>query len=454
MIEDVVKEWQKRREENPPSEWDRTHPGMLFTNQSNGRLICSSDTESWAAMKLYAESAYSGVYYNYPQGACYYVTQKPAGIEIGLWISYNVTSRHRNLNKEQLLNRAHNIWHIGNAKNPGIIRLVSNPIRDSAQNICDKMEELIDLTQGYIYRIIQNEPLPPSLTQEPNMSLIEEAKKLLETNYNLILTGAPGTGKTYLAKQIAKRIISEEDVLKCIGFVQFHPSYDYTDFVEGLRPTRPNKDGQIGFERKDGVFKEFCKKAVENQDKDFVFIIDEINRGEISKIFGELFFSIDPGYRGIEGKVNTQYQNMIDDNDIFKNGFYIPDNVYIIGTMNDIDRSVESFDFAMRRRFIWKEVKAEDNLGMLDKLGEGLKAQAKNKLIAINNVIGEISELSSAYHIGGAYFLKLENYKNEQNPFDKLWDYHLEPLLREYLRGKTKEEIAVEIEKLKSAYNG
>jgi 5-methylcytosine-specific restriction endonuclease McrBC GTP-binding regulatory subunit McrB len=286
---------------------------------------------------------------------------------------------------------------------------------------------------------------------------MEQYVALLEANKNLILTGAPGTGKTYLAKQIAMQMVGvNNEASGQFAFVQFHPSYDYTDFVEGLRPTPPNESNQIGFERKDGVFKEFCKKAVENQDKNFVFIIDEINRGEISKIFGELFFSIDPGYRGIKGKVNTQYQNMIDkeSDDVFNKGFYVPENVYIIGTMNDIDRSVESFDFAMRRRFTWEEVKAEDNLGMLDKLDNDLGTQAKEKLIAINNIISDIPELGSAYHIGGAYFLKLENYKNEQNPFDKLWDYHLEPLLREYLRGKTKEEMMEEMEKLKSAYNG
>ena len=132
-----------------------------------------------------------------------------------------------------------------------------------------------------------------------------EYVKLLETNYNIILHGAPGTGKTYLAHKIAEKLILDRDndgtskkelstieKKEQIGFVQFHPSYDYTDFVEGLRPTNNN----IGFIRENGIFKDFCKQADKHKDKTYVFIIDEINRGEISKIFGELFFSIDPDY--------------------------------------------------------------------------------------------------------------------------------------------------------------
>ena len=265
----------------------------------------------------------------------------------------------------------------------------------------------------------------------------QEYIELLKANKNLILTGAPGTGKTFLAREIAKAMNAEYTL------VQFHPSYDYTDFVEGLRPTPPDKNGNIGFKREDGVFKSFCKEAIDSN-QPYLFIIDEINRGELSKIFGELFFCIDPGYRGKKGLVKTQYQNLItDESDPFYEGFYVPENVYIIGTMNDIDRSVESMDFAMRRRFAWKEVKANENTSMLDELGE-LKNEVIRKMNRLNTAIWNeetnegIEGLSAAYHIGGAYFMKLKLYlegDNKTEAYRKLWENHLRGVLFEYLRG-------------------
>lgn len=412
-------------------------------------------------------------------------------------------------------------------------------------------------------------------TIQQKIKTMENYITLLKENRNIIFNGAPGTGKTYLAKHIAAHMIYggnvpsdfEDDIIfkQHCGFVQFHPSYDYSDFVEGLRPTAPDNNGNIGFKRKDGVFKKFCADAVsgscignatfkmlydsvvsdiedgkikeyeykgksyplrindkgriEYRDADksprplkeenvellfdkfvsdnvydlssykkddywdliskltggktntidyveygwilqklldrvkqtmsrsdarpipFVFIIDEINRGEISKIFGELFFSIDAGYRGKKGCVSTKFQNMIvDDGNPFKDGFYVPDNVYIIGTMNDIDRSVESMDFAMRRRFAFYEITAEESACNMK-----LDDEAKERMMRLNRTISLIDGLDSSYHVGASYFINV-------NDYDLLWRFKLKGLLKEYLRGMA--DVEESLKKLEDAYYG
>lgn len=228
------------------------------------------------------------------------------------------------------------------------------------------------------------------------------------------------------------------------------------------------------------MFKEFCENALkeENEEKTYIFVIDEINRGEISKIFGELFFSIDPGYRGKEGAVRTQYANLQTTPNAFDTvlnsetygHFFVPDNVYIIGTMNDIDRSVESMDFAMRRRFAWEEVTAEESMAMLNKNSKQLESvdeetinELKNRMKNLNDaIVGKYHKdsnvassmrLGTAYQIGGSYFLKFgKYYKNGRiNTFEKLWTNHIKNVVSEYLRGNTNfnEQLAY----LESAYN-
>ena len=202
----------------------------------------------------------------------------------------------------------------------------------------------------------------------------------------------------------------------------------------------------LGFERMDGAFKTFCKKGLLRLSKGsiYVFIIDEINRGELSKIFGELFYAIDPGYRGEKGKVKTQYQNLINKDDVFADGFFVPENVYILATMNDIDRSVESMDFALRRRFAWKEIKPEDRLEMLsEKLDHDTCEKAIRVMNALNKEISKTRGLGSAYQIGPAYFLKLDK-EHYNGDFTALWDMHIEVLLKEYLRGYSNAEAKVE----------
>lgn len=413
---------------------------------------------------------------------------------------------------------------------------------ETAKTEAAVQEELVQQFKGY---------------RNPFSAMLIESK-------NLIFRGAPGTGKSYLAKEIATDIISNgyfddytlltDEQKKQVEFVQFHPSYDYSDFVEGLRP-RVNDDGTMGFELQEGIFKKFVARARKNYEdsqksketiekeisvqesvteffssvelgvdtfktingneftiisvddqhiyisipgnasvkkltlnldeirrmlesgekfdkikdittffgktfatqaysydfaiykeiqkrkkkmsksvakveelKKYIFIIDEINRGEISKIFGELFFAIDPGYRGRAGEISTQYANLHSDPD---EKFFIPENVYIIGTMNDIDRSVDSFDFAMRRRFRFVELRADERLEMLAALeDEELEAEAIRRMSALNKEIANVEDLNENYQIGASYFLKLKALN-----FDQLWTDYLKPLLQEYIQG-------------------
>ncbi|PKV09797.1 McrB family protein [Bifidobacterium asteroides] len=284
-----------------------------------------------------------------------------------------------------------------------------------------------------------------NMTSEQYSKLSERAKQLLEVR-NIIFHGAPGTGKTTVARKIAAELLcvdydNEEQLNAQLNeshqyeFVQFHPSYDYTDFVEGLRP-ETTATGNVGFQLYPGTFTKFVNEARTNPDQNFVIVIDEINRGDLSKIFGELFFSIDPDYRGKKGSVDTQYANLHSLAYKERGGldagqkFYIPENVYIIGTMNDIDRSVDSFDFAMRRRFTFIEITAEESASALDGTPNG--GRAKSLMTSVNSKISEF--LGTDYILGVGYFLKIAQSVDEDAPLE-LWKNHLEPLLTDYLRG-------------------
>jgi len=293
----------------------------------------------------------------------------------------------------------------------------------------------------------------PIISEQQEDSVFQVAERLLKENTQLVLTGAPGTGKTFMARKLAERIVAAKsdpgEVAKYIAFVQFHPSYDYSDFVEGIRPVGIT-GGQLEFRVVDGVFKAFCRKAVQEETKNFVFIIDEVNRAELPRVFGELLYCLEPGYRGQDGAVSTQYSQLQGKEHAFalRDGnpvFFIPKNVYIVGTMNNIDRSVEVFDFALRRRFAWLEIRAIDVMAatlasMLDKRVEFTSddiISISERAISLNKAIsskGQQFGLSEQYHLGPAYFSKIK--KMVFLDWESLWEHHLAPVLYEYVRGR------------------
>lgn len=285
--------------------------------------------------------------------------------------------------------------------------------------------------------------------------LVQDISQKLLSSKNIIFHGAPGTGKTYLSKMVAANLIGTNlanlGQSGQFGFVQFHPSYDYTDFMEGLRPNMGNQE--VNFSLQPGTFEKFIVNAAQDPDHRYVFLIDEINRGEINKVLGELFYALDPSYRGEKGAVKTQYSNLHTTNDFYKqmDQFYIPENLYLIGTMNDIDRSIDSFDFATRRRFRFITLKADDPnvLSMLDALDSNHVEEAKQRLVALNTQIANTESLSEDYQVGPSYFLNLPELNYD---YEVLWSDYLDPLLKDYLFGNEDENEI--LTRLKWAYDG
>ena len=186
---------------------------------------------------------------------------------------------------------------------------------------------------------------------------------LLEHKKNIILQGAPGVGKTFTAKKLAYSIIGEKNNSQ-VEFVQFHQNYSYEDFIMGYKPTENN------FELRHGIFYNFCKKAEQNPDKKFFFIIDEINRGNLSKIFGELLMLIENNHRGEQIKLAYANEN-----------FSVPENLYIIGMMNTADRSLAIIDYALRRRFSFFEMQPAFDSDQFKNYQESLQNEIFDKLI-------------------------------------------------------------------------
>ena len=394
-------------------------------------------------------------------------------------------------------------------------------------------KKLFDKDNNWKFDFMEDGKIPPRVDKEIQAiidCLIKQFKKeykikktpqydLLLANKQLIMNGAPGTGKTYSARNIIADILfdtlcesenKKEEIKKVrMDMVQFHPSYDYTDFIDGIRPNLSGNE--LKYSLKNGSFKSFCRRAgvierilaagkkvdagsIEDfligedesikkfweseiekgelkkeidkvdESKDivefdpsklpsFLFIIDEINRAEISKVLGEIMYCLDPDYRGIKGMISTQYSALATDETFFINKdndkFFIPSNVYIIGTMNDIDRSVEVFDFALRRRFAWYEVKPDKVMDdVLKSMGiETLLEQNyenyKTKIDDLNDAIVDKLKLSKHYYLGPSYFSKIRLYYDESKDYEKaiekVWDNHISQILNEYVKGRGKE---------------
>ena len=241
---------------------------------------------------------------------------------------------------------------------------------------------------------------------------------LVEKKKNVILQGAPGVGKTFAAKRLAYSIMGVKDPSR-VMMVQFHQSYSYEDFIMGFRPTQEG-----GFELKHGAFYDFCKSAeVDSEDTPYFFIIDEINRGNLSKIFGELFMLIESDKRGIELKLLYADEK-----------FSVPKNVYIIGMMNTADRSLAMMDYALRRRFAFFDMDPWFNTKGFRQYQEGLQSEKFNKLIerveSLNADIASDDSLGEGFCIGHSYFCELK--ETSDQTLSGIVEFELAPLLKEY----------------------
>lgn len=276
----------------------------------------------------------------------------------------------------------------------------------------DDVEEIVDINlRPYDADMFLEEVYMDKSRYDTLVALVKKKK-------NVILQGAPGVGKTFAAKRLAYSIMGVKDPSR-VMMVQFHQSYSYEDFIMGFRPTQEG-----GFELKHGAFYDFCKSAeVDSDDTPYFFIIDEINRGNLSKIFGELFMLIETDKRGIELKLLYADEK-----------FSVPKNVYIIGMMNTADRSLAMMDYALRRRFAFFDMEPGFNTKGFKQYREGLQSEKFNKLIncveSLNADIATDDSLGEGFCIGHSYFCELK--ETSDQTLSSIVEFELAPLLKEY----------------------
>ena len=241
---------------------------------------------------------------------------------------------------------------------------------------------------------------------------------LLRAKKNVILQGAPGVGKTFTAKRLAYSMMGVKDTSR-VMLIQFHQSYSYEDFIEGYRPSG------AGFELVKGAFYSFCKKAADDEENAYFFIIDEINRGNLSKIFGELFMLIENDKRGY--KLQLLYSREF---------FYVPRNVHIIGMMNTADRSLAMLDYALRRRFAFVELRPAFDSDGFRAYRDGLRDSRFKDLVdeveSLNRAIAEDESLGEGFCIGHSYFCNMKPETCTDAALDSIVEYELIPMLKEY----------------------
>jgi hypothetical protein len=346
------------------------------------------------------------------------------------------------------------------------IYIYSDPIIDTLHNELLNSETSSNLGKNYEIRKVLNEILQIQNTPEDNVLLSRFLWKYGNTQGiadintpNVILYGPPGTGKTYTVKN-SLDFLCQGDRSR-YEFVQFHPSFTYEDFIEGIKPKGVTENGNIKFELVDGIFKRFCKRAKDNLDKDYYFVVDEINRANLSSVFGETLLCIEKDYRhdGLNDKnlIKTQYSSLIEDmikqnkeNEslayhlIDSNAYFgVPKNVFFIGMMNDVDKSIDAFDLALRRRFKWirkdcdydvieNEVKFRNGTDFHNI--EKYTKSCKN----LNEFISEELGMGKSYEFGHSFFMKIIDISSSRTISSKnlkvLFNLHLKPTLKEYLR--------------------
>ena len=299
--------------------------------------------------------------------------------------------------------------YIGNKyKSKGLVKICKQITKDNNIDISFEDKDLFPQSNIYTKEKFLQEVF---ISEKEYNKLVD----LIKDKQNIILQGSAGAGKTYAAKRLAYSIIGEENK-KQVKMIQFHQSYSYEDFIMGFRPSENE-----GFELKEGVFYRFCKEAEDDEDNEYFLIIDEINRGNISKIFGELFMLIENDKRGEE--LELLYKDEL---------FSVPKNLYIIGLMNTADRSLAMLDYALRRRFAFYEMKPAFDSEQFKNYKNKLNNNKFNNLIEtvkeLNKGISE--ELGEGFCIGHSYFCNLQTVTDDK--LSQIIEYELIPLLKEY----------------------